>query len=211
MVQSILINKGLKFTPLSKKNTVELQADIKNFTRKLRLMEFNAGRQEYNNPSLVKLSSTFTPERGRDRLLDIYVDFLHNLQLNQRKTNRKVINNFTKEEWKTITKLKNDKSVIIKESDNSGSCIIMDSQYYKEKMMEELSDTSTYQELENNIDKKTKKRLVELTKRYDNNLTRKEIKYLTEFEFKESNLYGLPKVHKSEESRRRSKNLRTSM
>ena len=179
MEQSILINRGLKFTPLPKKNTVELQADIKNFTRKLRLMEFSVDRQEYNEPSLVKLPSTFTRERGRDRLLDICVDFLHNLSLNQRKTNRKVINNFTKEEWKTIKELKNDKSVIIKESDKGGSCIIMDSQYYKEKMMEELSDTSTYQELENNIDKKTKKRLVELTKRYDNNLTKKEIKYLT--------------------------------
>ena len=95
--------------------------------------------------------------------------------------------------------------MIIKESDKGGSCIIMDSQYYKEKMMEELSDTSTYQELENNIDKKTKKRLVELTKRYDNNLTKKEIKYLTEFEFKESNLYGLPKVHKSEEIKKKIK------
>ena len=175
---------------------MELQADIKNFTRKLRLMEFSVDRQEYNDPSLVKLPSIFTPERGRDRLLDIYVDFLHNLPLNQRKTNQKVINNFTKEEWKTIKELKNDKSVIIKESDKGGSCIIMDSQYYKEKMMEELSDTIAYQELENNIDKKTKKRLVELTKHYDNNLSKKEIKHLTDLEFKESNSYGLPKVHK---------------
>ena len=35
----------------------------------------------------------------------------------------------------------------------------MDSQYYKEKMMEELSDTSTYQELEKNIDKRPKNAL----------------------------------------------------
>ena len=83
MAQSILINKGLKFTPLPKKNTVELEADIRNFTRKLRLMEFSVDRREYNDPSLVNPPSTFTPERGRDRLLDIYVDFLHNLPLNQ--------------------------------------------------------------------------------------------------------------------------------
>ena len=161
IAQSILTNKGPEFTPLPKKNTVKLKADIKNFTRKLRLMEFNVDTQEYNDPSLVKPPSTFTPERGRDRLSDVYVDFLHNLPLNQRKTNRKVIidNNFTKEEWKTVKELKNDKSVIIKESDKGRSCIIMDSQYYKEKMMEELSDTSTYQELENNIDKKTKNAL----------------------------------------------------
>ena len=101
--------------------------------------------------------------------------------------------------------------MIIKESDKGGSCIVMDSQYYKEKMMEELSDTSTYQELENNIDKKTKKCLVELTKIYDNNLTKKEIKCLTEFDFKESNLYGLPKVHKSEEIKKKIKEFHTSM
>ena len=95
--------------------------------------------------------------------------------------------------------------MIIKESDKGGSCIIMDSQYYKEKMIGELSDTSTYQELENNIDKKTKTRLVELTKRYDNNLTKKEIKYLTEFDFEESNLHGLPKVHKREEIKKKIK------
>ena len=36
-------------------------------------------------------------------------------------------------------------------------------------------------------------------------MTKKEIKYLTEFEFKESNLYGLPKVHKSEEIKKKIK------
>ena len=75
MAQSILIKKVVKFTLLSKKTTVELQADIKNFTRKLRLMEFNVDKQEYNDPSLVKPPGTFTSERGRDRLLDFCVDF----------------------------------------------------------------------------------------------------------------------------------------
>ena len=43
--------------------------------------------------------------------------------------------------------LKNDKDIIIKESDKGGSCVIMDKTFYYEKMMEMLKDDKTYREL----------------------------------------------------------------
>ena len=109
--------------------------------------------------------------------------------------NRKTCNNFTKEEWETVEELREDKSIVIKEEDNGGSCIVMDATYNTDTMMEELNDTSTYREVDENIDKNMKQNIVKLTKRCENFLTNKKIKYLTKFNDKKSNLYGLTKVH----------------
>ena len=42
------------------------------------------------------------------------------------------------------------------------------------------------------------KELEKLVEKYKNNLTDKEIDYLTNFSYNTSNFYGLPKVHKSD-------------
>ena len=73
----------------------------------------------------------------------------------------------------------------------------MDKDYCHDKMMELLSDRETYQELNSNIDKQKHNKIKKLTARYKNNLTAQKIKYLTNFNYQDSNLYGLPKVHKS--------------
>ncbi|CAG2205048.1 unnamed protein product [Mytilus edulis] len=93
--------------------------------------------------------------------------------------------------------LKDDDSIIIKEADKGGAIIIMDTNFYKEKVMEQLNDEEYYKQITNNPDKATKKRLKKLIKDYDQCLTEKEIAYLCDFDPKESNFYGLPKVHKS--------------
>ncbi|CAG2250987.1 unnamed protein product [Mytilus edulis] len=73
----------------------------------------------------------------------------------------------------------------------------MDTDFYKEKVLEQLNDEEYYKQITNNPDKATKKRLKKLIKDYNQCLTEKEIAYLCDFDPKESNFYGLPKVHKS--------------
>ena len=46
--------------------------------------------------------------------------------------------------------------------------------YYRDKMMEKLNDTSTYREVDENIDKKIKQNTVKLTERYENFITNKK-------------------------------------
>ena len=148
--KNLLIKKGLKFTPIQRQNIVSLQSDIYRFTRKLRLAEFKIDTQNIHG-SLAKPPSTFTPSRGRDRVLDTYVDFLHKTPLEHIHSKRKRRFNLSNQELNILNQLKNDKSIIIKESDKGGSCVIMDPKFYNEKMMEELGKTDTYKLLDANI------------------------------------------------------------
>ena len=145
----VLTDYGLKFTPVPRQNLIELKTDIKRFARKLRLIEFFADKDLQDDDSLVKPESNFTPNHQRDNALDTYIDEMAQQQ------NKKVKDNLIKKQWKGIMNLKNDKDIIIKESDKGGLCVIMDKTFYYEKMMEMLKDDKTYKELPKNIDNAT--------------------------------------------------------
>ena len=197
---NVLCNKGLKFTPVPRSNFSELEADMKSFCRKLRLMEFYADKPGHNDFSLVKPNSEFTPKRNRDIILDTYCDYLTKLPFNEiLQDQKKPKKNLSREEWNAIMELKSQDDIIIKQSDKGGACVIMDKTYYYEKVMELLNDRETYQEINSNLDKQTHSKIKTLTKRYKHVLKEKECKYLTDFDYQDNNLYGLPKVHKSEE------------
>ena len=194
----ILVNKGLKFTPVPRTNTTELKADVKTFCRKLRLKEFFTDKPITEDPSLVKPKSNFTPKRNRDPILDAYIDYLTKYPLDDLVLQQKPIrSNLTKKQWNAVQQLKNQNDIIIKQSDKGGACVVMDKDYYHGKMMELLNDRETYQPLNENIDKITNRKIKKLTNKYKNCLTNKEIKYSTDFDYQDSNLYGLPKIHKS--------------
>ena len=75
----------------------ELKADIENFTRRLRLIEFFSRDYEYeneNDESIVRNKSNFCPQRDRDKHLNHAVEYLNNLPSNSEK--RKFKSNFTK-------------------------------------------------------------------------------------------------------------------
>ena len=109
----------------------------------------------------------------------------------------KVKYNLTKPEWIGLNNLKKKNDLVIKESDKGGACVIMDAAFYRSKMQHILEDKDTYNKLDTNIDKEILKKIENLTKTHEEELTEKEINYLTSFSYKTSQLYGLPKVHKS--------------
>ena len=55
-------------------------------------------------------------------------------------------------------------------------------------------------ELDSNKDKFIISKINKLCNEYDKILTKKEIDYLINFDYKTSNFYGLPKIHKSEKN-----------
>ena len=70
-------------------NRVNLQLDMQKFTKKLRLAEYNIDRQ-YIQVKMIALrnhQAQFAPNRGRDRVLDTYKDFLtlEHIQVTHRK------------------------------------------------------------------------------------------------------------------------------
>ena len=76
----------------------------------------------------------------------------------------------------------------------------MDREYYKNKIELMLQDESTYKEINSpNKNKETLNKIKKLIREYANDLTKKEIDYITNVDHRPSNIYGLPKVHKCKE------------
>ncbi|CAG2251143.1 unnamed protein product [Mytilus edulis] len=186
-----LLSKGFKFAPVPYSNVPELKADINNFSRRLRLKE-EFGNKKDHDKSLVRNKSTYTPRPGKDDYLDTYIETITKFPVRTRKCKQ----NLTRNEQDALKSLKDDDSIIIKEADKGGAIIIMDTDFYKEKVLEQLNDEEYYKQITNNPDKATKKRLKKLIKDYDQCLTEKEIAYLCDFDPKESNFMDFPKYIK---------------
>ena len=192
-----ILEKGLKFTPTPKaQNIPEMEADISHFCRKLRLAEFFLD-ESVNDDSLVRNKSTFTPGKGRNKELDQFIEHLAKFPLNEINNKRFKRSNFTRKQWETVGNLTNDPSIIIKEADKGNAVVIMDTDYYRNLSLDILNDESYYTENKTYKIKGVMKNLDKIVNNVGNGLTDKEKDYLVNFKFKESNFYGLPKIHKS--------------
>ena len=128
-----LLEKGLKFTPtLSNSNTQELNKDILEFTRKVRLVEYFDGIDD-DDQSLVRNKSNFVPPQGREELLDTFVKSTTNIPLVP-KEKSKIRRNITFSEQKSMCELANDETIIIIQADKGGATVIMDSKLYQEQI-----------------------------------------------------------------------------
>ena len=68
-----MLNKGLKFTPTPPiGNSEKLTEDLKEFNRKLRLVEYFDGTQD-TDVSLVRNKSSFIPPPERNESLDKFI------------------------------------------------------------------------------------------------------------------------------------------
>ena len=103
------------------------------------------------------------------------------------------------EEQTSISELASDESIIIKQADKGGATVKMDKQFYQEHIDKMLQNNEYYKQLEENPHKEIMKKYRTLMKQHETELTKKEFDYLTNFECKTSNFYGLPKIHKSKE------------
>jgi hypothetical protein len=87
---------------------------------------------------------------------------------------------------------------VIKEADKGNAVVILDRDYYRDKILDILKDGKYYEETDKKADQKTYKMITKLLHEHEGELQKEEIYYITNFTFKESYFYGLPKVHKSE-------------
>lgn len=190
-----VLSRGLKFTPTpEKQNIQEMQNDIDEFHRKLRLKEYFYENEYEQDDSLVRNRSSFEPPKGRNSALEQYISTNKQFLTSKLPTSSKF--NITIKERQCINELQNDPSIIIKEADKGGGIVIMNKDYYKNKMLEMLQDNTFYKATEDDCSKTTFKKIRALI-RESKDITRHEINYLLEFESKTSSFYGLPKIHKS--------------
>ena len=190
-----ILCKGLKFCPTPEKfNFIEDKQDIDNFCRKLKLSEYFYD-VEYSDHSLIKSKSSFNPPDGRNDYLDKIVSLLKQKPqpVNKNKNNL----NISSEERLAVNRLKSNNNIIIKEADKGSAVVIMDTEYYEDNTEDIIMNNTAYEKLSKNIDKQVMRKISKLVDNFKSELTVKEIKYLTKFEYKTSNFYGLPKIHKS--------------
>ena len=207
-----LLSKGLKFTPTPKSNKTELESDIKEFNRRLRLKEYfyesdensESDTEENSDPDsktgkpLLRNKSNWNPKPNRVPLLDTCIDMLSKTAKELGSLPVKPCrDNLSKDERQALQELQQNTDIIIKEADKGGAICIMNKSFYSSKMKQMLLDRDTYSEIESNNSKQILLEIKELSKKYSKCLFKEEEEYITKFEMKTSNLYGLPKIHKS--------------
>ena len=108
--------------------------------------------------------------------------------------------NITREETRALNSLKTYKDIVIKKADKGGMFVIMDSQFYRDKMvLKDHLNTSTYKIVSRFSDNRVMRKLQELTKKHSKCLHESEIKYINNKHWRSSNIYVTPKVHKCKE------------
>ena len=114
-----LLSKGLKFVP-TRKNIDKLIADPDIWERRMRLREYFYKEEEVdsaNECKAKKKQSLWTPNAGRDKCLDTYIQAVKNDIISGLKRNFKM--NLTREEEMTMKSLLNDNSIVIRQADKS--------------------------------------------------------------------------------------------
>lgn len=154
----------MKFTPTPEQNKKELEADLQEFQRKLRLLEYFSKNEEpiSDNP-LAKNKSNFVPPKSNNEHLTVVLESL--LKLVDSTPSTKCRSNISKAEKAALNDLKNDESIIIKHADKGGATVIMDRSFYRKKIMELLKDGQNYTQLARNEDDTIMKEIKSLTKK----------------------------------------------
>ena len=196
--QVILLARGLKFTPSPPTNLSDIQTNVDHFVRRLRLTEFFHNTPTHTDHSIVSNSSNFLPPKHQNYHLDTVIDTMEAISspeiLQSHLPNN--TNNLNHREISALKTLKSNSNIIIKEADKGSTTVIMNKQFYIDKMTlitnnpEHYTTSSSLEE--SNIITTIKNLL-----KAHGNLTKNEVSYLTNFISQPSNLYGLPKIHKS--------------
>ena len=157
--QLSLLGKGLGFVPVRRQRITHLAAELKEWERLVRLKEFwssnsegkDSGAAHEPTGSAAQVSadrdqqykrSHWTPERGRDPWLDVYIEEVVRGILDgvTKKTDR----NLSGGEEKALIELLNDKDIIIRPADKGAGIVVMNAVDYLDRLQREVSDSSTY-------------------------------------------------------------------
>ena len=126
--------------------------------------------------------------------------FLNQEELRKRKVFAPHHKNTSRDEYKAIKDLQNNKDIVIKPADKGGAVVVMDLKDYLAEGYKQLSDGNVYKKLSesktleyHNLIKSYLKHCYES----ESEISRETFMYLTDFVPRTSRLYLLPKIHKN--------------
>ena len=139
-----------------KANIEQLNVDIQNFIRRLRLAEYFNGRKQKNDETIVKNKIDFIPDRSNDENLEKFITNISNEPLSPTEK-QNIKRNISHAQRKARNDLKDDGDIIIKPADKGGATMIMDKNYYQSEINKLLGNTDFYKQLDDDPYKKVKK------------------------------------------------------
>ena len=191
-----LLSLGPKFVPTTTTTDEQTKIDILNFSRSL-LLKAQFEKNKSSDDSLIYPVSSYLPYSTDYPVLKSVVSDLEELAGDKERLKRtEVTDNLSVEERRGLKRLQDSKTAIFIEADKGGAPVWLDRQHYQE-LMEAKLNTPVYQRLDNNEDYFINVRLSVLTGKYKHMLTKKERLAITNFDYKSTNIYGVPKIHKS--------------
>ena len=194
-----LLIRGMSFVPTPRNsNLFELNNDLFDFTRKVRLRyHFRDNNEE--DPSVVKLQSTYTPPANEDIELERIIHDVSRTRVQNVKPKHRNMSSRSTTALKTLTEKVNEGTVIIKSADKGDVTVVMSPEYYYQMCMKELNKKKFYRNL-GKTDPSTN--VITDVKNFANHyrsiLTPKEYNFLTKKNYSMAHIYMLPKLHKSE-------------
>ena len=191
-----ILSKGLTFIPHTRPRDVQINTEIENFIRKLRLRYIHRNTQTKHNP--FRLKSKHIPKPTDSQDLENLINRIR-LTLSQihPTTGR---TNLPRDGMSIIKKLSQQHDVIINTSDKGSTIVLLDREKYIEAGHKHLDDKQTYTRLPGDITDTTKKTItIKLDKLKEKNLLSKSHhKFcLPPINHRTSLMYFLIKLHKN--------------
>ena len=109
----------------------------------------------------------------------------------------KADDNLTMEQRNALDVFRKRKNVLYFKADKGTSVVLLDEEFYKNKVLENLNNQK-YEKLHRNVDYFVIAKLKHLVRKYSMMLTKSERKAITKLDYKTTNIYGVPKIHKSQ-------------
>ena len=200
-----ILSKGPKFavTPTDSK-ILDLQINVNEFIRKFQLknlfgLDTSGETADPMNECLVKKKGDYIPGQARDSFLQSVINRMKNWSdnLNDLPKRNDYTSNISYDESRALKRLRNNPNLMISKVDKGGSLVIMDKLYYKNKIDDHLADLGSYERLPNYNESQIMKKVEKFAENWKNTLKQKERLYITKFDKKTANFFGLPKIHKS--------------
>ena len=152
---------------------------------------------DYSDISLVHPISNYMPKKTKLDPLKALVEDLERFASDIPGLERtKVDDNLTTAQRAGLTFLKSRNDLLYFRADKGGGVVFLDSTFYRNLVLDKLN-SSNYDKLPRNVDYFTNRKLCNFTRKYSHILTLRERRAITGFDYKTTNIYALPKIHKS--------------
>ena len=177
-----VLERGLDFAPTQKCiNEPELRKDFVEFCRKMRIKWHfrNEITEDFSTTPVFRPKSNWTPPVGHPNL-EMFLSELEKELFEGSNFSHFHRQNFSREEWKALRDLAEDKSIVIKSADKGSCVVIWDREDYLKEADRQLSDNKIYRDVE--YTKNMLSSLVDKSNKIFQSLSKK--KYISEKELK---------------------------